>query len=54
MGFLTDECLSVRAHRNRALAIGHAQARKDGEVSAKMGDGMGPMCLKGVVGTKAL
>ena len=26
-GFLTDECLSGRAHHNRALAIGHAHAR---------------------------
>ena len=54
LGFLTDECLSGRAHHNRALAIGHAQARKVGEVSAKMGEDMGLMYLKGVVGPKAL
>ena len=54
MGFLTGECLSGRAHHIRALAIGHAQARKVGEVSAKMGEDMGLMYLKGVVGPKAL
>ena len=43
VGFLTDECLSGSAHHNRALAIGHAQARKVGEVSAKMGEDMGLM-----------
>ena len=56
LGFLTDECLSGRAHGhyNRALAIGHAQARKVGEVSAKMGEDMGLMYLQGGVGPKAL
>ena len=56
LGFLTDECLSGRAHHNRAFAIGHAQARKVGEVSAncKMGEDMGIMYLKGVVGPNAL
>ena len=56
LGFLTDECLSGRDHHNRALAIGHSQlqARKVGEVSAKMGEDMGLMYLKGVVGPKAL
>ena len=37
LGFLKDECLSGRARHNRVLAIGHAQAGKVGEVSAKMG-----------------
>ena len=54
LGFLTDECLSGRAHHNRALAIGHAQARKVGEVSAEMGEDVGLMYLKGVVEPKAL
>ena len=54
LGFLTDECLSGKAHHSRALAIGHAQARKVGEVSAKMGEDMGLMYLKGVVGPKVL
>ena len=44
----------LRAHRNRALAIGHAHARKVGEVSAKMGEDMKLMYLKGMVGPKAL
>ena len=43
LGFLTDECLSGRAHHNRSLAIGHPQARKVGEVPAKMGEGTGLM-----------
>ena len=54
LGFLTDGCLSGRAHHSRALAIGHAQARKVVEVPAKMGEDMGLMYLKGVVGPNAL
>ena len=54
LGFLTDEALSGKAHYNKALAIGHAQANKVGDISAKMGEDMGLMYLKGVVGPKDL
>ena len=54
LGFLTDEALSGKAHYNKALAMGHAQAGKVGDISAKMGEDMGLMYLKGVVGPKVL
>ena len=45
LGFLTDEALSGKAHYNKALAMGHAQAGKVGDISAKMGEDMGLMYL---------
>ena len=54
LGFLTDEALSGKAHYNKVLAMGHAQAGKVGDISAKMGEDMGLMYLKGVVGPKVL
>ena len=58
MGFLTDEAVNGKAHYNKALAIGHAQANTAGDMtlSAKMGEDMGLMTLylKGVVGPKVM
>ena len=54
LGFLMDEAMSGMTHQDRAIAMGHSHAGKVGEVSPRMGEDMGMMYVRTVVGPRVL